>query len=59
MRTEIEPSPEPREPTMGPEAVAFMLDLGICPGCECPTFRGGCDARCPLLRGWASETAED
>ncbi len=34
------------------EAVAFMLDLGICPGSICPLAKGGCDPRCPALEFW-------
>ena len=34
------------------EALAFMLDLGICPGSECPLSKGGCDPRCPELKIW-------
>ncbi len=35
-----------------PEAVAFMLDLGICPGSDCPLSKGGCDPQCPALVTW-------
>ena len=59
MRMEKESSPKHLGPSVGPEAVAFMLDLGICPGSECPAFWGGCDARCPLLQGLVCEPLEE
>jgi hypothetical protein len=34
------------------EAVAFMLDVGICPGNDCPYAVGRCDPRCPALVAW-------
>lgn len=37
------------------EAVAFMLDLGICPGNGCPRSEGGCDPRCPALVAWVED----
>jgi hypothetical protein len=37
------------------EAVAFMLDLGICPGNDCPYAVGRCDPRCPALVAWIEE----
>lgn len=37
---------------IGPEAVAFAIDLGICIGRECPRAAGGCDPRCPALQAW-------
>ena len=39
------------------EAVAFMLDLGICPGSDCPLSVGGCDPRCPALVAWVEEVS--
>ncbi len=37
------------------EAVAFMLDVGICPGNDCPYAVGRCDPRCPALVAWLEE----
>ncbi len=39
------------------EAVAFMMDLGICPGNDCPYAEGRCDPRCPALRSWMTDTS--
>jgi hypothetical protein len=40
---------------MSQEALAFMMDLGICPGTACPIARSGCDPRCPALRAWLDD----
>lgn len=37
---------------LGPEELAFVIDLGICPGGDCPRSLEGCDPRCPALREW-------
>jgi len=37
------------------EAVAFMMELGMCPGSACSLSRGGCDPRCPALVTWVEE----
>ena len=42
---------------LGPEALAFVTDLGICPGGACPLSREGCDPRCPALREWVEEVS--
>ena len=39
------------------EAVAFMMDLGICPGNDCPYAAGRCDPRCPALALWMEEVS--
>jgi hypothetical protein len=40
---------------MSREAVAFMLELGICPGSQCPMAVGICDPRCPALVAWVED----
>ncbi len=42
---------------IGAEAVAFMMDLGICPGNDCPYAAGRCDPRCPALVLWVEEVS--
>jgi hypothetical protein len=42
---------------LGREAVAFMLDLGMCPGASCPHAVSGCDPRCPALRSWVEDVS--
>ena len=37
------------------EALAFMMDMGICPGRACPSAKDRCDPRCPALRAWLDE----
>jgi hypothetical protein len=37
------------------EAVAYMMDIGICPGNDCPYAVGRCDPRCPALVAWVGE----
>jgi hypothetical protein len=37
------------------EALAFMTDMGICPGSTCPRAKDRCDPRCPALRAWLDE----
>ena len=39
------------------EAVAYMLEIGICPGSDCPLSVGGCDPRCPALVAWVDEVS--
>jgi hypothetical protein len=46
---------EGRAEGMSGEAVAFMMDLGICPGNDCPYAVGRCDPRCPALVAWVEE----
>jgi hypothetical protein len=48
---------EEHEPltVLGPEAIAFILDLEICPGGSCPKAMSVCDPRCPALRAWVEE----
>ena len=58
MQTEKRRGPAPASGALGPEAVAFMMDLGICPGSECPFPGGVCDTRCPVLRGWVGDDAD-
>ena len=43
--------------TLGPEAVALAMDLGFCPGRECPHAKRGCDPRCPALEAWVEEVS--
>jgi hypothetical protein len=40
------------------EAVAFMMDIGICPGNDCPYAEGRCDPRCPALVAWVEEVSD-
>lgn len=40
------------------EAVALMLDMGICPGNDCPYAAGRCDPRCPALVSWVEEVSD-
>jgi hypothetical protein len=42
---------------LGPEAVALAMELGFCPGRECPHAQWGCDPRCPALRVWVEEVS--
>ncbi len=42
----------------GHEAVSFMMELGICPGSECPRAIRGCDPRCPVLVAWVEEVVD-
>ena len=39
------------------ETVAYMLDVGICPGNDCPYAEGRCDPRCPALVAWVEEVS--
>ena len=39
------------------EAVAFILDLGLCPGSACPLAVDGCDPGCQHLRSWVEEVS--
>ena len=43
------------EEAMSPEAIAFMLELGMCPGISCPLSEGGCNPSCPVLRSWTED----
>jgi hypothetical protein len=40
------------------EAVAYMMDIGICPGNDCPYAEGRCDPRCPALVLWVEEVSD-
>ncbi len=42
---------------LGPEAVALVMELGFCPGKECPHAERGCDPRCPALEAWVEEVS--
>ncbi len=42
---------------LGPEGIAFIIDIGLCPGSECPRSKHGCDPRCPALEAWVREVA--
>jgi hypothetical protein len=43
---------------VSPEAVAFMMDIGICPGNDCPYAVGRCDPRCPALVAWVEQVMD-
>lgn len=51
------PGQGPSREGLGPEALAFIIDLGICPGGICPRSREGCNPQCPALREWVSEVS--
>ena len=36
-------------------SLAFMMEMGICPGRACPNAKDRCDPRCPALRAWLDE----
>jgi len=42
---------------LDPTALAFVIDLGVCPGGCCPLSEEGCDPRCPALREWILEVS--
>ena len=43
---------------LSPEAVAFMLEMGLCPGADCPMAAQGCDPRCPALVDWVEGVSD-
>jgi hypothetical protein len=44
--------------TISSEAVAYMMDIGICPGNDCPYAVGRCDPRCPVLVAWVEQVMD-
>ncbi len=42
---------------LSPEAIALAMDLGFCPGRECPHAKRGCDPRCTALEAWVEEVS--
>jgi hypothetical protein len=42
---------------VGPEALAFIIEMGICPGGSCLRSRRSCDPRCPALRAWVEDVS--
>jgi hypothetical protein len=47
----------PKEGVSG-EAIAVMIDLGICPGNACPRAVGRCDPKCPALLHWSAKVID-
>jgi len=51
------PGPESTLGGVGPEALAFIIEMGVCPGGMCLRSRDGCDPRCPALRAWVEDVS--
>lgn len=48
---------DPPEDVMASDAVAFMMEIGMCPGSACPLARDRCDPLCPALAAWVEGTS--
>jgi hypothetical protein len=57
MKDDLEMERQGDPPGLTAEAVALMLDIGICPGNDCPYAVGRCDPRCPALVAWVEQTS--